>query len=256
MYARHNVNIQNIFNLDYSQQEKNMHCASEINNEYNICLHRWGAMALFIMPLCYVCMFMIFGVMLSIPQTEILNDKIAYLAANQGIISVAYISGYLFFGCMLLIAVQAIHHSLAKTSSHLLQSASAFGLIWVVLMMCSGMIALVGMDTMINVYYKDPQNAQTLFFAYTIIVDALGGGIELVGGLWVFLLSICGLSHQQLSKSLSLFGIMVGLLGILTVYQAIPEFKDAFGLTQVVWFVWVGITLLAKTQRQMKVSSS
>lgn len=229
---------------------------TEIYNEHNTYLQRWGAIAAFVMPLCYVCMFVIFGVVLSIPQTGILNEKIAYIVTNQAIISVAYISGYLIFGCMLLIAVQAIHQRLATASAHLVKTASAFGLIWVVLMMCSGMIALVGMSTMIKVYSDNPQNAQTVFYVYATIVDALGGGIELVGGLWVLLLSTCGLRHQQLSKSLSLFGIMVGLLGILTVYQAIPEFKDVFGLTQIVWFVWIGITLLAKTQPQVNGSSS
>jgi len=226
-----------------------MSTVTEVNKEGSIWLQRYGAIALLVMPLCYICMFMIFGVALSIPQTDMLNDKIAYVAANQGIISAAYISGYLIFGCMLLVAVQAIHHSLAKTSSHLLQSASAFGLIWVVLMMCSSMIALVGMNTMVTLHAQNPLDSQTLFYVYTTIVNALGGGIELVGGLWVLLLSLCGLLHKQLPKSLSLFGVMVGLLGILTVYQAIPEFKEAFGLTQIVWFVWMGIVLMPKRQQ-------
>ena len=214
-----------------------------IDIDQDLQLQRLGAIALWMMPLCYVCMFVVFGVLLTMPQTDVLADKVAYLIANQGTISVGYISGYLIFGCLLLIAVQALRNSLVEGPSHLLICASAFGFIWVVLMMCSGMIALVGMNTMATLHARGPEHAETLFLVYTTITNALGGGIELVGGLWVLLLSISGMRHHRLSKGLGLFGIMVGLLGILTLYQGVPEFKDAFGLSQIVWFVWMGFVL-------------
>lgn len=214
-----------------------------IDSDHNVQPQRLGAIALLMMPLCYVCMFVVFGVVLKMPETDVLTDKIAYLVANQGTLSVGYIGGYLIFGSLLLIAVQALHNRLAEGLSHLLNCATAFGFIWVVLMMCSGMIALVGMNTMATLHDRASEHAETLFFVYTTITNALGGGIELVGGLWVLLLSVSGLQHHRLSKALGLFGIMVGLLGILTIYQGLPEFKDAFGMSQIVWFVWMGIVL-------------
>jgi hypothetical protein len=217
-----------------------------IDIDHNVQLRRLGAIALLMMPLCYVCMFVVFGVLLTMPQTDVLTDKIAYLVANQGIISIGYISGYLIFGSLLLVAVQALHNSLAEGPSHLLNCASAFGFIWVVLMMSSGMIALVGMNTMATLHARASEHAETLFLVYTTITNALGGGIELVGGLWVLLLSISGLQHHRLSKGLGLLGIVVGLFGVLTLFQGIPEFKDAFGLSQIVWLVWTGIVLLRK----------
>jgi hypothetical protein len=228
-------------------KERSMKAENQLNFDHNLKLTKCGGIALLIMPLCYVCMFVIYGVILAIPQTDILSDKIAYIISNQGIISMANICGYLIFGGLLLIAVQAIHNRLAINKSHLLNSASAFGFIWVILMMCSGMTALVGLNTMAALYSKGAEHAETLFIVYTTMVNALGGGVELVGGMWVLLLSICGLRNSMLSKALCVFGVIVGLLGILTVYQGIPELKDAFGLSQIIWFIWLGIAMLSMT---------
>ena len=196
------------------------------------------------MPLCYVCMFLIFGVALSIPQSASVSVKITYIATQQSMLSLAYIIGYLIFGCLLLIAVQAAHVRLNTLPSHLLNTASAFGFIWVVLMMCSGMIALVGMNTMLTLFAEGSPSTDTLFYVYTTMVNGLGGGIELVGGMWVFLLSLSGLKTGQLLKGLHLFGLVVGVLGILTLCQSMPEIKQAFGLSQTVWFSWMGFVLL------------
>ena len=119
-------------------KERSMKAENQLNFDHNLKLTKCGGIALLIMPLCYVCMFVIYSVILAIPQTDILSDKIAYMISNQGIISMANICGYLIFGGLLLIAVQAIHNRLAINKSHLLNSASAFGFIWVILMMCSG----------------------------------------------------------------------------------------------------------------------
>ena len=72
------------------------------------------------------------------------------------------------------------------------------------------------------------------------------GPVDTGAYLLVLLLSISGLQHHRLSKGLGLFGIVVGVFGILTLFQGIPEFKDAFGLSQIVWLFWTGIELLRK----------
>ena len=76
-----------------------------------------------------------------------------------------------------------------------------------------------------------------------MIVNALGGGIELVGGMWVLLLSIVGLRPHIFPRLLCWVGFLVGVFGVLTVFPSLPFIKEAFGLTQIVWFVWVGTVL-------------
>ncbi|MDF2176878.1 hypothetical protein P2G88_01255 [Aliiglaciecola sp. CAU 1673] len=181
---------------------------------------------------------------MSIPQSGTVSNKIAYIAAQQSMLSLANIIGYLIFGILLLVSVQATHARLKSTSSYLLNFATAFGLIWVVLMMCSGMMALVGLNTMVNLFSQGSPHAETVFYVYTTVVNGLGGGIELVGGMWVLMLSVYGLKTAQLSKLLNLFGVVVGLVGVLTLIQALPELKDAFGLSQILWFICMGFALL------------
>ncbi|WP_411369140.1 hypothetical protein [Pseudidiomarina salilacus] len=206
-------------------------------------LSRFGALAFFLMPVCYLGMFIIFGAVLAIPQGADINERIGYVVAEQGLIQIAYLLGYLIFGVLLLVSVQAIHNRFLGVSRHLLNSASLFGFIWVVLMMCAGMIALVGMNTMIILYSKDPQAAAILFYSYTMVVNALGGGIELVGGMWVLLLSIVGLRSHIFPRLLCWVGFLVGVFGVLTVFPSLPFIKEVFGLTQIVWFIWVGTVL-------------
>lgn len=226
-----------------------MNCKTREQNISNRILIRWGVGAFFAMPMCYIVMFLIFGVALSFPQTESVSDKIAYIGSQQSLLSLANIVGYLLFGSLLLIAVQATHTRLNNLSSHLLNAASAFGFIWVVLMMASGMVALVGMNTMLSLFTKGSPHADTLFYVYTTVVNGLGGGIELVGGLWVLLLSIHGLRTAQLAKELHLLGLVVGAFGVLTLLQSIPAMKEAFGLSQIIWFVWMGFALLNSKEK-------
>ncbi|WP_100657015.1 hypothetical protein [Alteromonas flava] len=206
-------------------------------------LVRCGAIAYFAMPICYIGMFLIFGILLSIPHASDISDKIAYIASQQNLLSLAYVLGYLIFGGLLLVAVQATHAYLIKSSSHMLNLASAFGLIWVVLMMCSGMLALVGMNTMIELFSQGNPHSETLFYIQTTVVNGLGGGIELVGGLWVLFLSVFALRTNQLSKGVNFFGCLVGMLGIGTLYLSLPSLKEAFGLCQIIWFILMGIAM-------------
>jgi hypothetical protein len=109
--------------------------------------------------------------------------------------------------------------------------------------MCSGMIAMIAMDKMIKLHAEGSIHAESLFMSYATLVDALGGGIELVGGLWVLLLSIVGLRDKHLSKGLNLLGIWVGLFGVLTLFHTISELKEVFGLSQIAWFIWMALVL-------------
>lgn len=221
-----------------------MQAKSIYNDTTNKSLQRCGAYAFFAMPFCYLGMFIIFALLLNFPQSDVVSDKIAYIASQEVKVSLGYIIGYLVFACLLLVAVQAAHRYLNIKTSALLNYTSAFGYIWVVLMMCSGMLALVGVNTMIKLFLQENSNAETVFYIYATVVNGLGGGIELVGALWVLLISVYGLKTSQLTKPTNVLGVAIGVIGILTLNQAIPEFKDAFGLLQIIWFVMMGFVLL------------
>ena len=76
----------------------------------------------------------------------------------------------------------------------------------------------------------------------------MGGGVDLVGGLWILLVSWSALQSGGLPKPLNYLDMVIGVVGILTVVPAFGELGGAiFGLSQIVWFIWLGIVLLRRT---------
>ena len=140
--------------------------------------------------------------------------------------------------------LQTLQQVFANSPSALFRLAERFGNVWLALMMASGMVALIGLQMVFRLMESDPQQALALYNTRNLLTEALGGGIELVGGLWVLLLSIAGLQQQRFAKALHILGLVVGVLGVLTVMHTLPYLKDAFGITQLIWFVWLGISLL------------
>ena len=127
------------------------------------------------------------------------------------------------------------------------RTATAFGLIWSVLVIASGMIYIVGMETVVALQATNPEQAATVWLAIGSIFNGLGGGVEVVGGIWVLLLSVAGLRNGRLSRPFSLFGFIVGAAGLLSVIPALSEISASiFGLTQIVWFAWLGISMLRR----------
>ncbi len=80
-----------------------------------------------------------------------------------------------------------------------------------------------------------------------IVVEGLGGGIEIVGGLWMFFLCADTVKSGGLPKGLSVLGLIIGAAGILTIYPA-DILTEIFGIGQIVWFIWLGTFMLRNTK--------
>lgn len=213
-------------------------------------LRRCGGFAAIGMALCYLAMALIFFGILSQPEDASSVQKIQYAAQHYFLISSGYAIGYLVFGFLLAVMVIAIAQLLPQPHSALLQVASLFGKVWVVLMMASGMIALTGLHRSIQLVDTDPMLAVTLFQVMGLITNALGGGIEWAGGLWILLFSIVGLQQASDQKKLNWLGVFTGSCAVLTLFHNLPYLKEAFGLSQLIWQLWFGAVLLRQNQHQ------
>jgi len=68
---------------------------------------------------------------------------------------------------------------------------------------------------------------------------------EILGGLWVLLVSLAALRAGGLPKGLNILGLLVGAVGIISLIPGLTEgMVGIFGLGQIIWFVWLGIVLL------------
>jgi Domain of unknown function (DUF4386) len=151
---------------------------------------------------------------------------------------------YLVAGVFMVPLVLAFHERLKDSAPALMQSASAFGLIWAGLIIASGMLLVKQSGVISDIYAKDPAQATTVWLALSAVASALGGAIELPGGLWALLVSWAALRAGELPKALNYLGMAIGVAGIVTVVPALSEAGSFFGLGFIVWFTWAGIVML------------
>ena len=89
----------------------------------------------------------------------------------------------------------------------------------------------------------DPSHAATVWLAIGSVPQELVGRIEIVGGIWILLVSWTALRAGELPRALNYLGVAIGVAGILTVVPALDVLVTVFELGQFVWFVWVGIVM-------------
>jgi len=210
-------------------------------------LQKIGGISAIFEAIIYVSAFVFFGAFWNFPTDADSVQKFVFLAENQVILSIVNLIMYVLFGILLAVLVLAINERLKINTPILSQIASIFGVVWVGLVIASGMIANIGLSSVLQLSTKDPEQAMVVWRAIYSVVEGLGGGNEVVGGLWVLLLSFAALKGNELSKRLNYFGIFVGIVGILTVYPA-EVLTEIFGVSQIVWFTWLGVIMLASSK--------
>ena len=155
---------------------------------------------------------------------------------------------YVLFGMLLVIVTLALHERLKEDAAGLMRTATAFGLIWCTLVIASGMVANIGASVVVELFAKEPALAATVWWSLMILVNGLGGGNEIVGGVWLLLVSLSILRSTALPRVLGYLGVVVGVAGIVTVIPLLQEAGSVFGLGLILWFAWVGMRLLRPTK--------
>ncbi|MBL52866.1 MAG: hypothetical protein CL590_03090 [Alteromonadaceae bacterium] len=203
-----------------------------------------------LMALIYVCAFVYFGAMVSFPASNEADVVMAFVTQNVNALWIAYFTIYVIFGVLLAVVVIAIDDILSscvnQTQNRLLRMGSLFGKIWVCLVIASGMIATIGMSHAVSLTAVSNEEAYRLWGVVSMLVESLGGGNELVGGVWVLLTSITALKQRMFGNTVNYTGCFVGLAGIATIYPA-EVFTEIFGITQIIWFIAIGVSLIKRS---------
>ncbi len=171
-------------------------------------------------------------------------QKVAFLVDNQVSLYILTLFVYVVFSLFLVVLALALYERLKAGSPAIMQTATAFALIWAGVVVAGGMIFIIGMDTVIDLSGADPVQAATVWLAIDAVFEGMGGGVELLGGVWTLLVSWTALRAKALPGALNYLGMVIGVVGILTVVPALAALQDVFGLTQIVWFAWLGIVML------------
>jgi hypothetical protein len=180
--------------------------------------------------------------------------RVASLAANHGAMAVMYLISYVVFGVALSVLALALHERLKPVAPALMQTATVVALIWAALLVASGLVFNAGMGAVVAVYPSNPAQAVSMWQAIEPVSNGLScADGEILGGLWVLLVSIAGLRAGGFSRAFGWFGMVVGAIGIASVIPPLADLAILFGLVQVAWFVWLGLSLLRSGERSAPV---
>lgn len=175
----------------------------------------------------------------------------AFLTDHQAIVFLWHLTMYLVNGVFLVILILALYDRLKAGSPAMAQAGAVFGLIWAVLVFASGLITIYGLDVILNLYTKDPNQAATLKLALDLITTGLDHSDRFLGCWWVLLVSWAALRTGDLSRPLNYLGMAIGLAGLAsTIAPALTELGVAFGLGVIVWWSWLGMVLLRSRSRR------
>lgn len=208
----------------------------------------WAAL---VKGLTYVVGFAVMGAYLA-PRgfTDAQGDPAAsldVLVANADVMYVWYLVLYLVGGLALVVLAQGLRSRLSAVSPALAATSGVLGYLWAGLLLASGLIALVGQTAVLDLAASDRAMAVSTWASVSVVQDALGGGIELVGGAWALLIGWIGLRTRTFGLSFSLNAVLIGLLGVATLVPAVADVAaTSFGLTFVVWFFWASVVLLRR----------
>jgi hypothetical protein len=172
-------------------------------------------------------------------------QKVALMADNLAFLYIMYLIVYVVWGIFMVVLALALYERLKANSPALVQTATIFGIFWGCVIIISGMIQNVGMQTVVDLYGKDPAQAGTIWLTIESVLGGLAGSNEAIGGIWILLASLAALRTGALSKVLNYLGVVVGVAGIISIVPALVEiFVAIFAFGQIVWFIWLGILLL------------
>lgn len=203
----------------------------------------------------YISAFVYYGTFWSFPHESDAQTKMAFIAQHQTITSVFLFITYILFGLVLSMLVAGTSRILGNASEILKSVTTAFGYLWVGLVIASGMIAISGVTYAIDIAHTDAQKALDAWTILMTIAQSIGGDNEIVGAVWVILVSVLALKADVLSKNLNYLGIVVGLAGVATISPLII-FKELFGVSQIIWFFWLGVCILRQASDDVSLTNS
>jgi hypothetical protein len=209
-------------------------------------LRKFGGFAALYLAVAYLIGMVIFLVVLDYPSITDPAQKVALLVEKQMVIFSTNLLMYVFFGVFLIVLSLALYDRLESDAAAIMQVATAIGIIWAGSLIASGMVSNAGIAPVVALYAKDPAQAALAWQGIEAVANGLGNANgEILGGLLTLLVSLAGLRAGGLPRGLNILGLLVGAVGIISLIPGLTDvMTGVFGLSQIVWFVWLGIVLL------------
>ncbi|MFW2380589.1 MAG: hypothetical protein ACN4GZ_02440, partial [Acidimicrobiales bacterium] len=163
---------------------------------------------------------------------------------------------FLVFGVAIIPLARSLRERLVDVSPELADIGAVFAYIWAGLMFATGMTENIGIAAVADLNETDPAAAEALWSSISTVADGLGGGNELVGGMWILLVSLAAWGTGRLPRGLNVLGIVSAVAGLITLVPGLSDVGMIFGLGSIAWFAWTGIVLLRQPTTNMLLANS
>jgi len=218
-------------------------------------LRKAGAASALIMAFIYLLGFAIFFLALDPGRELNLDESVQFRIENQLVVMPTMFVLYVLAGINLIILVQSLAGEVKNDAPWQSQTSLIIGSIWCAMLIVAGLVYLTGMQAVFSLYPENAEQASALSLVVNTVFEGLGGGNELIGGLWTALISCLLLKSTPGYKILHLFGILVGIAGVVSIVPIVADAVMLFGLGQIFWFIGLGIRFLKK-EKSVLVSSA
>lgn len=204
-----------------------------------------GALAAFYLAGAYLVGMAYFLLVVDFPNVHDPLDKIALFAEHLRGLQLAYLAIYVVFGVALVVLAWTLHARSSAKAPTTMRVATSIALIWAGVLIAGGMAKNLGMETVVALYADDPARAVTVWLGIeTITAGMTGANGELLGGLWTLLVSLVAWRARALPRAIAALGVLAGALGVASTVPGLAVLVAGFALTQLAWFVGVGIALV------------
>ena len=204
-----------------------------------------GGFAALYLAVAYAIGIVLFLVVLDYPHIVEPAQKVALLVDKPMVIYLTNLILYVLFGIFLVVLALALYERLQAVASAIIRMATAIGLIWAGMLIASGMVANAGIAPVVALYGKDPAQAAVAWVAIESVSNGLSSANgEILGGVWVLLVTWAAWHGNGLPRRLNYLGLVVGVLGLVSAVPGLNDLTGLFGVSQMLWFVWLGIVLV------------
>jgi hypothetical protein len=223
----------------------------EMTNRSYRSLQKAGGAAAFYLAASMLIAMAYFLLIARIPDGASPAEKLATLATLRNGQYAMTLASYVVFGIALVVLAASIHARLGVGANAVMKIATPIAFIWSGLLIASGMVFNVGMESCLALMRSDPSQAAAIWTPVELVSSGLSGNGEIVGGSWMLLVSLAAMRTKRLPAALGILGIVVGAIGISSVVPALRDFAAGFGLGLTAWCTWLGVALL-KGGREVK----
>ena len=208
-------------------------------------MQRAGGIAALYVAVAYLAAIPYFLLLVDYPSATDPVSKVALLKDNLTSMYLMHVVCFQFVALAMIIVTVATYQRLKDRAPGTAQLSAGVGLIHAALMLASVQVFNYGMETVVRLVATAPDQAAAAWQTFEPVALALGGsGGQLVGGVWVLLVSAAALRAKEFPTALNWLGAGIGTAGILSTLPALSLLEVAYELLMIVWFGWLGITML------------